>query len=439
GGNSILGNRLILSFASGDPAPTPVSGTGSTEITNTLSGSFNNMGVPGAKSFHLAAPGYGNAAGVAAGLANPYYARFASSPTATVIGDAAAQNPSFFSLWIGNNDVLGFAASGGAGEDQTGNLDPTSYGGSDITDPNVFASVYDGLLQALTANGADGVVINIPDVNALPYFTTVPHNPLDPTNPDFGPQIPTLNTIFGALNQVYDFLGVTGRSIEFSESAASAVVIKDEDLADLSAQIAAVLNGNPDFPAFVTQFGLPPQAAPLVANLLGSTYGQTRQATEEDLVVLTSIPVIGTVNTDAVMNLMGQGLSQELAGQFSVEGISLPLEDKWVLTPTEQQAVATATSAYNQTIEAMAGQYDLAFVDVNTYQGVIATTGAPLSDGSIVTDTFATGGGFSLDGVHPAPRGSALLANLIIETINAKYGSDLPGVNPLDYTGLYIN
>ncbi len=439
GGTPILGNRLFLDFSSGSPTPTEVSGTGSTEITNTLSGSFNNMGVPGAKSFHLAAPGYGNAAGVAAGLANPYYARFASSPTATVIGDAAAQNPSFFSLWIGNNDVLGFAASGGAGEDQTGNLDPTSYGGSDITDPNVFASVYDGLLQALTANGADGVVINIPDVNALPYFTTVPYNPLDPTNPDFGPQIPTLNTIFGAINQVYDFLGVTGRSIEFSESAASAVVIKDEDLADLSAQIAAVLNGNPDFPAFVTQFGLPPQAAPLVANLLGSTYGQTRQATEEDLVVLTSIPVIGTVNTDAVMNLMGQGLSQELAGQFSVEGISLPLEDKWVLTPTEQQAVATATSAYNQTIEAMAGQYDLAFVDVNTYQGVIATTGAPLSDGSVVTDTFATGGGFSLDGVHPAPRGSALLANLIIETINAKYGSDLPGVNPLDYTGLYIN
>jgi len=30
------------------------------------------------------------------------------------------------------------------------------------------------------------------------------------------------------------------------------------------------------------------------------------------------------------------------------------------------------------------------------------------------------------------------LANLIIESINTKYGSNLPGVDPLDYTGLYL-
>ena len=109
-----------------------------------------------------------------------------------------------------------------------------------------------------------------------------------------------------------------------------------------------------------------------------------------------------------------------------------------VLTPEEQQLVENATAAYNQTIEALATQYDLGLVDVNTYQNVIATQGAPLPDGSVVTDDFATGGGFSLDGIHPAPRGAALLANRIVETINAKYGSNLPGVNPLDYTGLYI-
>ena len=168
GGTPILGNRLILSFASGSPTPTPVSGSGTTEITNTLSGAFNNMGVPGAKSFHLAAPGYGNAAGVSAGLANPYFARFASSADATVIGDAVAQNPTFFSLWIGNNDILSYATGGGVGVDQTGNLDPSTYGRSDITDPNVFAMVYDGLLQALTANGADGVVATIPDITTIP-------------------------------------------------------------------------------------------------------------------------------------------------------------------------------------------------------------------------------------------------------------------------------
>jgi hypothetical protein len=67
------------------------------------------FGVPGAKSFHLLYNGYGNPAGIAAKTANPYFVRFASSPTATVVGDALAQNPTFFSLWIGNNDTLGYA------------------------------------------------------------------------------------------------------------------------------------------------------------------------------------------------------------------------------------------------------------------------------------------------------------------------------------------
>jgi len=434
-----IGNRLILSFATGSPTPVPVSGQGSTEVGNILSGPFNNMGVPGAKSYHLVAPGYGNVAGVPIGAANPFYVRFASSPSATIIGDAAVQNPTFFTLWIGNNDILSFATSGGAGIDQNGNLDPSTYGSNDLTDPNVFASVYDGLLQTLTANGADGVVLNIPDVTSIPYFTTVPHNPLDPTNPAFGPQIPLLNTIFGTLNQIYTGIGQTERIVVFSETEASPVVIRDESLADISATIAgALLASGPTFEAFIAQFGLPPQAAPLVANLLGATYGQSRQATPEDLVVFPSASVIGTVNTDAVQALVGQGLSAELAGQFSVEGVSLPLEDKWVLTPDEQTSVTGALASYNQTIAALAQAYDLAFVDANGYLQTVADVGIPLSDGSTITATYATGGGFSLDGVHPSPRGYALVTNLVVEAINAKYGSNLPGVDPLDYTGLYL-
>jgi lysophospholipase L1-like esterase len=144
------------------------------------------------------------------------------------------------------------------------------------------------------------------------------------------------------------------------------------------------------------------------------------------------------VNTDAVQALVGQGLSAELAGQFSVEGVSLPLEDKWVLTPDEQTSVTGALASYNQTIAALAQAYDLAFVDANGYLQTVADVGIPLSDGSTITATYATGGGFSLDGVHPSPRGYALVTNLVVEAINAKYGSNLPGVDPLDYTGLYL-
>ena len=440
GGMPISGNRLFLDFSSGSPTPTPVAGQGMTEVSNVLTGPFNNMGVPSAKSYHLLAPGYGNVAGVSMGLANPFFARMASSPDATILGDAAAQQPTFFTLWIGANDVLGFATSGGSGVDQLGNLDPSTYGGADISDPNVVAGSIDAVLATLTAGGADGAIANIPDVTTIPYFNVVPYNPLDPSNPDFGPQIPLLNTIFGSLNQIFTALGATERLIVFSETEASPVVLVDEDLVDLSATITgALLADLPTFEAFIAQFGLPPQAAPLVAGLLGTTYGQARQATPDDLIVFPSVTVIGTVNTDAATDLVLQGLSPELAGQFSVEGVSLPLTDNWVMTPEEQEASNNAVTAYNQSIAALAAAYDLALVDANGFLDSVIDTGVPLSDGSTVTGVFATGGGFSLDGVHPSPRGYALLANLFVEAINAKYGSNLPGVDPLDYTGLYVN
>src|SRR5690606_23526472 len=143
----------------------------------------------------------------------------------------------------------------------------------------------------------------------------------------------------GQLNQVFAFLEVPERSIVLSATAASPVVIKDESLLNLSAQIEDVLNASPTFPAFIESFGLPAQAAPLVANLFGLTYGQTRMANANDLLVLPSSSIIGTINTESVTFLMSQGLPQNLAGQFSAEGITLPLADKWVLIPSEQQEI----------------------------------------------------------------------------------------------------
>ncbi|WP_409187180.1 hypothetical protein [Antarcticibacterium sp. 1MA-6-2] len=178
-GTQITSNRRVLAVGSGgNPSPVVLSGTPTTDIVNTLSGPFNNMGTPGAKSYHLLAPGYGNLSGVSTGMANPYFVRFASSPETSVLADAIAQNPTFFSLWIGNNDVLSYATSGGVGVDQSGNPDPSTYGSNDITDPNVFAAVYSQMVTALTGTGAEGVLINIPDVTTVPFFTTVPNNAL---------------------------------------------------------------------------------------------------------------------------------------------------------------------------------------------------------------------------------------------------------------------
>ncbi|ASV32644.1 SGNH/GDSL hydrolase family protein [Maribacter cobaltidurans] len=431
GGERIQGPRLV--FGGSGPVPLesvigPVT-VGTDIVLNNPSGPFNNLGVPGAKSFHLLAPGYGNLANVSLGLANPYFVRMTgSTPDISVLEMAVSQSPTFFTLWIGNNDVLGYALSGGDGTNPITPVDgPPGVG---------FQNTYGALIQTLTSSGAQGVVANIPNVTSIPHFTTVPYNPLDPTNPDFAGQIPTLNTIFGALNQIFTALGATERIITFSTSEASPVVIYDESLTDLSAQITGALNANPGFPTFVQQFGLPPQAAPLVAGLLGSTYGQARQATDEDLFVLPSSNVIGTVNMEAAGALVGQGLSATLAGQFSVEGISLPLADKWVLTPEEQTEIATATTAFNQIISASASQAGLALVDANGLLEQLANGGITSGDYTL-TSNLVVGSAFSLDGVHPTARGYALLANEFMKAIDATYGSNFEDSGNLVNVGDY--
>lgn len=406
--------------------PVRLSATPTTEVFNVLSGPFNNMGVPGAKSFHLLFDGYGNPQNLALGLANPYFVRIASAPNATILGDAVSQSPTFFSLWLGNQDVLDYATKGGSDI-------------STITDLPTFSFAYNTAISALTANGAGGVVANVVDVTSLPHFTTVPYNPLDPTDEDlaaFAAQIPLLNTIYGAINGVYAFLGITGRDISFADDAANPVVIKDETLPDLSAQIAQVLSASPTFPAFVQSFGLSADDAPLVAQLLGLTYGQARQATEDDLFVLPVSAVIGTVNADQFQFLLSQNLPAALAGQFAVEGISLPLADKWVLIPSEQSAINAAVNDYNNVISNAASQSGLAIVDVNGLLDQTATGG--LSSGNFtLTNQLVLGGAFGLDGIHPTARGYALLANEFLKAIDATYGSNFEASGNLIDIGEY--
>lgn len=397
-GNALLPNRFFLAFTPDGPTPTAVPGNGTTEISTKLTGTFNNMGVPGAKSYELLAEGYGSVVGVAGGTANPYFARFSSSETASVLGDAAAQSATFFSLWIGSNDILLYATNGGSGVDRTGNANPLDYGRNDITDPGLLGNAIGGILQTMTANGAEGVIANLPDVTDIPFFTTVPFNPV----PLDEATAASLNAAYAAYNgglqlafggNAIDADELAARTITFTAGVPNPVVILDEDLTDLTAINPALVN--------------------------------LRQTTAEDLMTLTSGSFIGTLaNPD---------------DPTSVNGLAVPLGDEWVLTPEEQEAVATALAAYNQTIEGLATQFDLAFVDANSLLADLNANGIPLADGSTVTSTFATGGGFSLDGVHPAPRGYAILANAFIDAINTKYGSNLPGVNPLDFTGLYID
>ncbi|MAN58597.1 MAG: G-D-S-L family lipolytic protein, partial [Flavobacteriaceae bacterium] len=146
--------------------------------------------------------------------------------------------------------------------------------------------------------------------------------------------------------------------------------------------------------------------------------GQLRQATNDDLVVLTASSVLGTL--------------ADPGNPLSVIGVAVPLSDNLVLTEAEQAKVAAATTAYNGTIRALADANDLAFFDARAALARVANTGV-VFDGGVLSDTFGTGGAFSLDGVHPSPRGYAYAANLMIDAINAKYNATIPKVNIGNY------
>ena len=124
-----------------------------------------------------------------------------------------------------------------------------------------------------------------------------------------------------------------------------------------------------------------------------------------------------------MQNLMNQGLPATLAAQFSAEGVTLPLADRWVLTPDEQASIRTATDAYNATISAVASANpNIALVDLKAILEE-ASTGITF-DRYTLTTNLVVGGLISLDGVHLTARGYALMANSILAAMDAEFGSN---------------
>jgi hypothetical protein len=397
--------RLYFNGAAPSSVALPPYNQVSTTTLAPLGGSFNNMGVPGAKSFHLLAPGYGNPAGLATAppTANPYFIRMASAPGTTVLADALSQAPTFFSLWIGGNDELGYATSGG---------DPAV---NPLTPTATFDAVYNTLLTQLTAGGRKGVIANLPYVTALPYFYVVKYNQLTQANLTLGGvnQVGALNAqLYGPLHNALVFLGQGDRINLLSTTMNNPMLMKDETLTNLSTQLTQVLIGG----------GLDAQTA----GALGAIFGQVRQTLPTDLMCLSAASRIGKAPSVAL-----DGVASPVP-TLNILGINYPLPDRYVLMPSEVAEIQVATDAYNQTIQKASATYDLAIVDSKATMTNLSTTGITANNFTL-TSTFVTGGAFSLDGIHPSPRGYALIANEFIKAINVKYGSNLKGVSFADY------
>ncbi len=316
---------------------------------------------------------------------NPEYARFASDPgTSTLVGDAAAalaNGGTFFTFWLGKNDVLGYALSGAA--------NPAL-----LTSDENFTLRYNAALNMMLAANPDakGAVANIPSINAIPYFNLVPWNAL----PLSAGQANFANQGFQGYNQgliqaqaleLINEEEVAFRTISFQQGQ-NGFVMEDETLTDLS------------------DLGLP----------------SIRQSNSNDRPTL----------------LLSQVLGQSVGGsQTLIYGISVPVEDEYVLIPSEQEEIASKVNSFNATIQSAAQSHSerLVLVDINdlfnrVLQGTISAGGIPLT-ASIVPPN----GGISVDGVHPNARGSAFVANHFIDALNQKWNANIPRVNPNNFMG----
>lgn len=123
---------------------------------------LNNLGIPGIRVADVLTAGYGfnNPRGF-----NPFFQRLL--PDAIPAGAqsylqfVSASNPTFFTCWLGNNDALGFATSGGV---------------LPLTAVANFETNYSRLVDSLTIRGAEGALATIPDVTSIPFLNTVTLN-----------------------------------------------------------------------------------------------------------------------------------------------------------------------------------------------------------------------------------------------------------------------
>lgn len=366
GSNAQGDARLILRQApDGSFLPAPAAEEGQDIFSENIAdqGPFNNLGVPGAKSYHLLMDDYADH--------NPFYGRFAADSETSVLQQAMELDPTFFTLWVGGNDILGWAMSGGTG-DAEGGMET-----NDITPTDVFENSIETLLSQLTANGAKGLVLNVPEVTRVPVFNIIPWNGLELTDD----QVQAL--IDGYDEALPGYLPDRESYIPDFQEGANGFVIED-----------------PEREVFLDVDDL-----------------KYRMATEEDKILFT-VPL--------------DSLQPPPAGPGW--GTAAPIPDEYTLRGPQAEIARQATEEFNSILNSVADEQNLPVLDVPDL--LERTEAGILFDGAVLTSEFVSGGLYSLDGIHLADRGNAQLANEIIEIINREFGASVSPVNVGDFQGV---
>ncbi len=357
GGNGAFSQPLIsepgiggkIKIVSLSPFVTAVEPSSGVPLFLTNPQPYNNLGIPG-----IVLADVMNSKTTATSYSKSPFIDIILRGKGTQFVQAKAQSPSLITLWIGNNDVLGFATSGG--------VRPSSP-----TDANTFAFLFSQLADSLAATGAKVVVANIPDVTAIPFFTTV------------GPGIALKLSSLGINGMYYQAHGqYNGTALPISSLA--------------------------NYSALITLVGQS------YASLIGTPTGKFYRDNKVDITLLIAGGILDTTKA------------------FGLDPKN-PWPDALILDPSEITTAKNATAAFNTTISAVAGAKGFGLVNINTMFNQIRAndaTGGTSFNGVTFTTTFVTGGLFSLDGVHPTNQGQAIIANEFLKVINSKFGSTYP-------------
>ena len=333
---------------------------------------------------------------------NVYFNRFSSSPgTRTLLQQATGLNPTFFTLWLGMADVFNYARTGALADPLP---EPGSVGFYDMVRAEDFENSLDiALEQLLSDSNVKGVIANIPDLKDLPYFFLYHYKFMRLTN----------SALRTAQNTLY---------AEFNDAVALHNVIPD---AELRPYISLDDNGL----AFLS-----PQAIVVLDTSLTDAYypdgrplPKIRQLQAGEMVLM-SVPVKD----------MPSGL-----------GWLDPLPPQYYLSIYQVSEIQARINAFNQIILQAVNRYPgrLALADVKALYTRLAPASrsnafnVPESDqpvlynGVPVMFDLSLNSAISLDGLHPNPRGSALIANLFIEAMNRDFGATIPTVDINLYTG----
>ncbi len=272
---------------------------------------------------------------------NPY-ARFMDFGEPSLLGTPVAylehvkeSNATFFTNWLGNNDVLGYVVNGGISNVIGSQTLGVSVDLNALSDLNEFEQKYDSITKAFYNLGAKGICATMPNVTSIPYVTT------------------------------------------FSVAKLKA----DYNYTDV----------------WITENN-------------GST---VRIATSTDYILLGASSSISA----------GVGHSQ-----------SNPFLNEDVLDVDEVSLAKSHTLSLNNIIRLIASKYGYPVVDMFTYMDNLSA--GFTFDGVDMNAQYIAGGTFSLDGIHPNPRGYAVVANEFIRVINAHYESNIPKISIGDYRGI---